>query len=473
VSCTSGLQTLNGNRARAAGAARRQTDRGQERTDMSTARYAMIRIALVFFGAGVFLLAGDPAVAAAQAADPPPISPADTAWMLTATALVLLMTPALAFFYGGLVRSKNALNTMMMSFVSLGFVGVLWAVVGYSLAFAPGGPWVGDLSRVFLRGVGLEAQGTIPHVLFMAYQGTFAIITAALISGAIVERMRFSAYVLFISLWALVVYAPIAHWVWGGGWLATKGALDFAGGTVVHVNAAVAALVAAIVVGKRQEYPSASLLPHHIPFTLLGAGLLWFGWFGFNAGSALAASPIAGLAFVTTMLAPAATLVVWTFLDAIRSRKPTAVGAATAIVVGLVAVTPAAGFVSPMSALALGAIAAVPSYLALMIRVKTTLDDSLDVVAAHGVGGTVGALLTGLFAQKSLNGLADGALFGNPGQLLVQVQAILAVAFYSGIVSFVLLKLIGLVMPLRASDSEESSGLDVSLHGEEAYLHEG
>jgi Amt family ammonium transporter len=440
---------------------------------MSTARHAIVRTALIVFGAGVFLLAGDPAVAAAQAAEPPAISPADTAWMLMSTALVLLMTPALAFFYGGLVRSKNALNTMMMSFVSLGFIGVLWALIGYSLAFGPGGPWVGDLSRVFLRGVGLEAQGTIPHVLFMAYQGTFAIITAALISGAIVERMRFSAYVLFISLWALVVYAPIAHWVWGGGWLAAKGALDFAGGTVVHVNAAVAALVAALVVGKRQEYPSASLLPHHIPFTLLGAGLLWFGWFGFNAGSALAASPIAGLAFVTTMLAPAATLVVWTFLDAIRSRKPTAVGAATAIVVGLVAVTPAAGFVSPISAIALGAIAAVPSYLALMIRVKTTLDDSLDVVAAHGVGGTVGALLTGLFAQKSLNGLADGALFGNPGQLLVQIQAILAVAVYSGVVSFILLKLIGLVIPLRASDSEESSGLDVSLHGEEAYLHEG
>ncbi len=438
---------------------------------MSTAaRYAIVRIALVF---GAFLLAGDPAVATAQTAEPPPISPADTAWMLMATALVLLMTPALAFFYGGLVRSKNALNTMMMSFVSLGFVGVLWALFGYSLAFGPGGPWLGDTSRFFLRGVGLQAQGTIPHALFMAYQGTFAIITAALISGAIVERMRFSAYVLFISLWALVVYSPIAHWVWGGGWLATLGALDFAGGTVVHVNAAVAALVAAIVVGKRQEYPSASLLPHHIPFTLLGAGLLWFGWFGFNAGSALAANGIAGLAFVTTMLAPAATLVVWTFLDGFRSRKPTAVGAATAIVVGLVAVTPAAGFISPMSAIALGAIAAVPSYLALMIRVKTTLDDSLDVVAAHGVGGTVGALLTGLFAQKSLNGIQDGALFGNPGQLLIQAEAILAVAVYSGIASFVLLKLIGLVMPLRATDSEESSGLDVSLHGEEAYLHEG
>jgi ammonium transporter, Amt family len=401
------------------------------------------------------------------------VNAADTAWMLAATALVLLMTPALAFFYGGLVRSKNALNTMMMSFVSLGFVGVLWAVVGYSLAFSPGGAWIGDLSRVFLRGVNLDAQGTIPHVLFMAYQGTFAIITAALISGAIVERMRFSIYVLFISLWALFVYSPVAHWVWGGGWLAKWGALDFAGGTVVHVNAAVAALAAAIVVGKRQEYPSASLLPHSVPLTLLGAGLLWFGWFGFNAGSALAASPVAALAFVTTMMAPAATLLVWTFLDAIRSRKPTAVGAATAIVVGLVAITPAAGFISPMSAVALGAIAAVPSYLALMIRVKTPLDDSLDVIAAHGVGGTVGALLTGVFAQKSWNGVADGALFGNPSQLLIQATAVVAVAVYSGLVSFILLKVISLITPLRATADDETTGLDVTLHGEEAYLHEG
>ncbi len=401
------------------------------------------------------------------------VNTADTAWMLVATALVLLMTPALAFFYGGLVRSKNALNTMMMSFVALGFVGVFWALLGYSLAFSTGGPWVGDLSRIFLRGVGLEAQGTIPHVLFMAYQGTFAIITAALISGAIVERMRFSMYVLFITLWAILVYSPVAHWVWGGGWLAKWGALDFAGGTVVHVNAAVAALAAAIVVGKRQEYPSASLLPHSVPLTLLGAGLLWFGWFGFNAGSALAASPIAALAFVTTMLAPAATLFVWTFLDALRSRKPTAVGAATAIVVGLVAITPAAGFISPMSALALGAIAAVPSYLGLMIRVKTSLDDSLDVVAAHGIGGTVGALLTGLFAQKSWNGVADGALFGNPRQLLIQATAIVAVMVYSGGVSFILLKVISLVTPLRANADDETAGLDVTLHGEEAYLHEG
>jgi Amt family ammonium transporter len=400
------------------------------------------------------------------------VNAADTAWMLVATALVLLMTPALAFFYGGLVRSKNALNTMMMSFVSLGFVGVLWAIVGYSLAFSTGGAWVGDLSRVFLRGVGLEAQGTIPHVLFMAYQGTFAIITAALISGAIVERMRFSMYVLFITLWALFVYSPVAHWVWGGGWLAKWGALDFAGGTVVHVNAAIAALVAAIVVGKRQEYPSSSLLPHSVPLTLLGAGMLWFGWFGFNAGSALAASPIAALAFVTTMLAPASTLFVWTFLDAARSRKPTAVGAATSIVVGLVAITPAAGFISPMSAIALGGIAAVPSYLGLMVRVKTPLDDSLDVVAAHGVGGTVGALLTGLFAQKSWNGVADGALFGNPRQLLIQATAVVAVLVYSGLVSFLLLKVMSLVTSLRATADDETTGLDVTLHGEEAYLHD-
>ena len=436
---------------------------------MTTSR--LVRASAVV-GAGMLFVMGVPGTAAAQA--PPQLSGADTSWMLIATALVLLMTPALAFFYGGLVRSKNALNTMMMSIISLGFVGVLWAMFGYSLAFSTGSNWIGDTSNFFLRGVALDPQGPtvlIPQVLFMAFQGTFAIITAALISGAIVERMRFSAYVLFISLWALFVYSPIAHWVWGGGWLADMGALDFAGGTVVHVNAAVAALVAAIVVGKRTEYPSTSLLPHNVPFTLLGAGLLWFGWFGFNAGSALSANGIAGLAFVTTMLAPAATLVVWTFLDAIKGGKPTAVGAATAIVVGLVAVTPAAGFIGPMSAIALGGIAAVPSWLVLQWRAKTSLDDSLDVVAAHGVGGTVGALLTGVFAQKALNGIADGALFGNPGQLVTQATAVLAAAVYSGVVSFILLKLISLVLPLRATEADEAQGLDISAHGEEAYLH--
>jgi Amt family ammonium transporter len=398
---------------------------------------------------------------------------ADTAWMLISTALVLLMTPALAFFYGGLVRSKNALNTMMMSFISLGFVGVLWAVIGYSLVFGTGNDWIGDLSNAMLSGVGLAEKGTIPAALFMAFQGTFAIITAALISGAIVERMRFSAYLTFICLWVLAVYAPIAHWVWGGGWLQKWGALDFAGGTVVHVNAAAAALVAALVVGKRKDYPSAALVPHNVPFVLLGAGLLWFGWFGFNAGSAVAASPIAGLAFVTTMLAPAGTLVVWTILDMVRSGKPTAVGAATAIVVGLVAVTPAAGFISPMNAILLGAIAAVPSYFGLIVRAKTSLDDSLDVVAAHGVGGTVGALLTGVFAEKAINGVGDGVLYGNPAQLGIQAAAVLAALLYSGIVSFVLLKIIGLVMPLRATGNEEDEGLDISQHGEEAYLTAG
>jgi Amt family ammonium transporter len=403
---------------------------------------------------------------------------ADTAWMLISTALVLLMTPALAFFYGGLVRSKNALNTMMMSFISLGFVGVLWAVVGYSLALTPGNDWIGTLDFAFLKGVDLTEKGaivplTIPHSLYMAFQATFCIITAALISGAIVERMNFKAYLLFISIWSVVVYAPLAHWVWGGGWLADMGAWDFAGGTVVHVNAGVAALVAALVVGRRTDYGTTSVLPHNVPTVLLGAGLLWFGWFGFNAGSALAASPIAGLAFVTTMLAPAATLVVWTFLDIARSGKPTAVGCATAIVVGLVAVTPAAGFISPMNAMILGAIAAVPSYFGLIIRAKTSLDDSLDVVAAHGVGGTVGAILTGVFADKSINGVFDGALYGNVAQVGIQAAAVATAIVYSGLVSFILLKLIGVIMPLRASREDEATGLDITMHGEEAYLHTG
>ena len=404
---------------------------------------------------------------------------ADTAWMLISTALVLLMTPALAFFYGGLVRSKNALNTMMMSFVSLGFVGVLWALIGYSLALTPGNDWIGDMSLAFLNGVGTAETGAIlplaiPHVLYMCFQGTFCIITAALISGAIVERMRFAAYILFISLWSVAVYAPLAHWVWGGGWLADMGALDFAGGTVVHINAAAAALVAAIVVGRRQDYPSSSLVPHNVPLVLLGSGMLWFGWFGFNAGSALGASPQAGLAFAATMLAPAATLVVWTLLDMTRLGKATAVGAATAIVVGLVAVTPAAGFISPMNALVLGAIAAVPSYFALIVRARSGLDDSLDVVAAHGVGGTVGALLTGVFADMSLpGGLANGLLYGNPAQLGVQATAVVAAIVYSGVVTFILLKVIGLIVPLRATAADEGSGLDLTHHGEEAYLHAG
>ena len=394
---------------------------------------------------------------------------ADVAWMLVSTALVLLMTPALGFFYGGLVRSKNALNTLMMSVVALGFVGVAWALLGYSLSFAPGTTLVGGLKFALLRGVGLEAQGTIPHLLFMAYQATFAIITAALVSGAIVERMRFPAYLAFLALWSIVIYAPVAHWVWGGGWLAQMGALDYAGGTVVHVNAGAAALVAAMVLGPRRDYARQAFLPHNVAFTVLGAGLLWFGWFGFNAGSALAANGAAALAFVNTLLAPAATLVVWTILDLVRNKKATAVGAATGIVVGLVAITPAAGFIGPMAALGLGAVAAFPSYYALLWRSRTRLDDSLDVVAAHGVGGTVGALLTGVLASKALNGTVDGMFFGNPKQLGIQAVGVLAALAYSAVGTVVILKLIALVTPLRASAREEGLGLDVSQHGEEAY----
>jgi Amt family ammonium transporter len=423
----------------------------------------------------ILMLLGLPSTAGAQA-PPPTLDSGDTAWMLIATALVLLMTPALAFFYGGLVRSKNALNTMMMSFISLGFVSAAWALVGYSLALSAGSPWLGGLSLAALRGVGLEPTGaivpiTFPHVLYMCFQATFCIITAALISGAIVERMRFTAYLVFITLWSLVVYAPVAHWVWGGGWLATLGAWDFAGGTVVHVNAGVAALVAALTVGARRDFKRTGLIPHNVPFVLLGSGLLWFGWFGFNAGSALLANGVAGLAFATTMLAPAGTLVVWTVLDLMRQGKATAVGAATAIVVGLVAVTPAAGFISPANALLLGAIAAVPSYFGLVLRARSSLDDSLDVVAAHGVGGTVGALLTGVFADRSLNGLFDGLLYGNPGQLGAQAAAVAATILYSGAGTFVLLKVIGAVLPLHANVEEENEGLDTTMHGEEAYVH--
>jgi Amt family ammonium transporter len=394
---------------------------------------------------------------------------ADIGWMLVSTALVLLMTPALAFFYGGLVRSKNALNTMMMSFVSMGPVAVAWALLGYSLAFAPGGALIGSFSFAGLQGVGMQAQGAIPHLLFMAFQGSFAIITAALISGAVVERFRFNAYLTFIVIWMLAVYAPVAHWVWGGGFLATMGALDFAGGAVVHVNAAAAALVAALVVGARKDYGRHAILPHNVPFTMLGAGVLWFGWFGFNAGSALSASPTAALAFVNTLLAPAATLATWTVIDLLRGGRVTAVGAATAIVVGLVVITPAAGYIGPASALAMGALGAVPSYFALIYRAKTKLDDSLDVVAAHGTGGATGAILTGVFADAAWSGGPSGLIAGHPGQLVAQLASVLAVLAYSGIATFVILKLVALVMPLRNTDRVEGLGMDVAEHGEEAY----
>ncbi len=397
------------------------------------------------------------------------ISSGDTAWMLISTALVLFMTAGLAFFYGGLVPSKNVLNTMMMSFIAFGVAGVLWAVAGYSLAFGPGNAFVGDLSMAFLSGVGMQPNGTIPDILFMAFQGTFYIITAALISGAVVGRMRFGPYVAFISLWGLLVYAPVCHWVWQeNGWLYGLGALDFAGGTVVHVNAGAGAVAAALVLGTRSEYGRSAMLPHNVPFVLLGAGILWFGWMGFNGGSALAADGLAALGVVNTLLAPAAALVAWALLDMVFAKQITAVGAATGIVVGLVAVTPASGWVSPMSAIAIGAIAAVPSYFIIRWRVGTGLDDSLDVFAAHGVGGATGAILTGVFATAAWGG-SDGLLGGNPGQVWIQAVSVLSVFAYSAIGSVVILKVIQAVAALRPSADLERRGMDLIAHGEEGY----
>jgi Amt family ammonium transporter len=402
---------------------------------------------------------------------PPALVGADTAWMLVSTALVLLMTPALGFFYGGLVRRKNVLNTLMMSFASLGAVGLAWALIGFSLAFSSGNAWFGGLHYAFLNDVRLDAGawGGFPQLLYFAYQGAFAVITAALVSGAIVERMTFGGYLSFIVLWSIVVYAPVAHWVWGGGWLARLGALDFAGGTVVHINAGAAAVVCARVVGSRKDYGRQAFIPHNVPHVVLGASLLWFGWFGFNGGSALSAGPVAALAFVNTFLAPAATLVVWMLLELWRGGRATAVGAATGAVVGLVAITPAAGYVSPAAAILLGALAAFPSYFVILWRARTSLDDSLDVFAAHGVGGIVGALLTGVFAQRAWNAPADGLLHGGARLMLNQAAAVGAVLLYSALITFLLLKLIDAIIGLRRSPRDEGIGMDITQHGEEAY----
>jgi ammonium transporter, Amt family len=396
------------------------------------------------------------------------IQSGDTAWMLMSTALVLLMTPALAFFYGGLVPQKNVLNTMMMSLASLGVVGILWVMAGYSIAFGGEHPLIGDTSYLFLNGVGLEAKGNIPHLLFLCFQGSFAVITAALISGAVIGRMSFKAYLVFIACWSMLVYAPMAHWVWGGGWLAGLGALDFAGGTVVHINAGIAALVVTLTLGPREEHGRRALLPHNVPFVLLGTALLWFGWFGFNAGSALEANSVAALAFMNTMAGPMAALLTWMLIDLTRTGKVTAVGAATAVIVGLVAVTPAAGHVTPMSAILIGFLATFPSYYALSVRPRTRLDDSLDVFAGHGLGGISGALLTGVFASSEFG--PAGALSGNPKLLGIQAIAVLAAIAFSAAGTWGILKGISLLMPLRASDKEERLGLDITAHGEEAYV---
>jgi ammonium transporter, Amt family len=399
------------------------------------------------------------------------IDTGDTAWMLMATALVLLMTPALGLFYAGLVRSKNTLNTFMMCIAALGAVTIAWVFVAYSLAFSGDGKFIGNLDNLFLKDVGLAtARGlTIPDLLFMAYQATFCIITAALISGAVVERMRFLPFLLFMVLWACLVYAPMAHWVWGGGWLAQNGTLDWAGGVPVEMASGFSAFAAAIVVGARKDYGRQAVLPHNSIYVLLGAGLLWFGWFGFNGGSGYTASG-ATLSFTNTLLAPAATLVVWIVLDYLRNGKATAIGAATAIIVGCVLITPAAGFIGPVAAILLGAIGTIPSYWFIQKRPGTRLDETLDVLAAHGISGFFGILFIGFFASAGWNTVADGLFFGEPGQLWDQAQAALAAPVYAFVGTYVLLRVIGLLMPLRVTERQEGTGLDVAEHGEEAYV---
>jgi Amt family ammonium transporter len=399
------------------------------------------------------------------------INAGDTAWMLVATALVLMMTPALGLFYAGLVRAKNALNTFMMSVGALGVVTVTWALVGYSLAFDRGNGFIGGLHFAFLHDVTFapRAGTAIPQLLFMAFEATFCIITAALVSGAVVERMKFGAFLLFMVVWSLLVYAVLAHWVWGGGWLQQHGTLDFAGGVPVEMASGFSAFAAATVVGARKDYGRQAVLPHNGVYALLGAGLLWFGWFGFNGGSGYSTGDASVLAFVNTLLAPACTLVVWFLLDLARVKRVTAIGAATAVVVGCVGITPAAGFVSPLAAMLLGAVAALPSYAVITWRPRTRLDETLDVLAAHGLAGITGILFIGFFANRSWNGVSNGLLFGHPGQLGWQAVAAVAAPVYAFAATFVILKLIGLMMPLRVTELEEALGMDVIQHGEEAY----
>jgi len=396
----------------------------------------------------------------------------DTAWMLIATALVIMMTPALGLFYAGLVRSKNTLNTFMMCVGALAVVTVTWALVGYSFAFDDGNGFIGGFEHALLNGVDFaprEGQ-TIPHLLFMAFQGSFCILTVALVSGAVVERMRFSAFLVFAALWSVLVYAVLAHWVFGGGWLQEKGTLDFAGGVPVEMGSGFSALAAALVVGARKDYGRQALLPHNAVYVLLGAGLLWFGWFGFNGGSGLSTGNSGVLAFTNTLLTPACTLVVWFGLDLLRGRQVTAIGAATAIIVGCVAITPAGGFISPAWAMVLGALAALPSYAVIVWRPRTRVDETLDVLAAHGIAGFTGILFIGFFAQMSWNGVADGFAYGDLSQLGWQGLAAAVTPAYAFGATYILLRLVGLVFPLRVTERDEAVGMDVTQHGEEAYV---
>lgn len=402
------------------------------------------------------------------------IDSGDTAWVLASAALVLFMTPGLALFYGGMTRQKNILSTIMHSFFIIGLVSVQWVVIGYTLAFGSDiGSFIGGLDYLFLNGVG-QGPGpfaeTIPDLAFMMFQGMFAVITPALISGAFAERIRFGPFCVFTLLWATFVYDPIAHWVWGGGWLGQLGALDFAGGNVVHISSGVAALAAAIVLGRRLGWPKEPILPNNLPLTVIGAGILWFGWFGFNAGSALAANGLASSAFVTTHIAAAAATLTWAFAEYLMRGKASVLGAASGSVAGLVAITPAAGFVSPMAALVIGGVAGALCYFAVSVKFSLGYDDALDVVGVHGVGGTWGALATGLFASLVINpNGANGLFHGNPAQLGIQALSVVATIAYSFIVTLVLLKVVDATMGLRAAEDEEIAGLDLSQHGERAY----
>jgi Amt family ammonium transporter len=398
----------------------------------------------------------------------------DTAFMLIATAMVMLMTPGLALFYGGLVRSKNVLSTTMQSFFCLGIISIIWVLYGYSLAFGPDiGGFIGGLDYLGLKnvttGIGPYSD-TIPDLLFCAFQLMFAIITPALITGAYAERMKFTAFVLFTILWSTFVYFPVCHWVWGGGWLGSMGALDFAGGTVIHINSGAAALVTVLVLGKRKGWGREAMHPHNLPMTILGAGILWFGWFGFNAGSALAAGPLAALALFTTQVATGAGAISWVVAEWKIQGKPTTLGAASGAVAGLVAITPAAGFVSPMSAIVIGLVAGAICYLMVLVKSRLGYDDALDVVAVHGVGGLWGALATGLFATIAVNPAgANGLFFGNPHQFVVQAIAAGAAIIYSMILTFIILKVIDAVIGLRATIDDEVQGLDVTDHKEVGY----
>jgi Amt family ammonium transporter len=405
------------------------------------------------------------------------IDTGDTTWMLVSTALVMLMTPGLALFYGGMVRQKNVLGTIMQSFVALGLVTVQWVLIGYSLAFGPDiHGLIGNLQWFGLQGVGMEPNpayaATIPHQAFMMFQMMFAIITPALISGAFAERFKFSTYLVFVLLWSTLVYAPLAHWVWGvGGWLRSLGALDFAGGLVVHISSGVSALAAAIIIGKRKGHGHDHMPPHNLTMTLLGATLLWFGWFGFNGGSALASGALATSAFLMTHIAAATATLSWLIVEWKHRGKPTLLGAASGAVAGLVAITPASGFVGPLAALAIGFGAGMICYFGVNIKNFFGYDDSLDAVGVHGVGGTFGALATGLFASKAINAAgADGAFFGNPSLLLVQLLSVVVAIVYAFSVTWIILKLLDRTMGLRVQQDEEVQGLDLSQHGESGYI---